>query len=217
METHLLHCPTCDYTGLGLKKLRRHRKQAHQAPDKEPPRRKQCEICGAWVIYLKMHKEQVHGKKVLNCDYCEYTSISKTAMTTHEKGHFLITQKCPICERRVKYLKKHVSRCPMKNKGIKYPCDQCDKRFASSPILKTHVDRVHKKIKNHQCEFCDHKTFSRSNLRIHTSRMHSAEHWEQFCPVCQKKTIVLEKHLKTFHFDYYLEQQKEKQPEEGTP
>ena len=127
--------------------------------------------------------------------------------------HFLTLQDCPICLKKVKLLKKHIRRC--QQKSLKLPCDECNKTFSNSSALKRHVEQVHRQIKNHHCDICNYKTYTDFNLRIHISKMHTRENLERFCPVCQIKTMVLENHLKTYHFEYYQELKKEKQSDVG--
>ena len=219
MDIHLLKCSTCNYAGLGLRGLRRHRKQAHQAPIKDGPK-KQCEICGTEVGNLKNlkdHLRTVHGEHSHKCDLCEYTCTNKGALTKHRKGHFLTLQECPICQKKVKQLKRHAMRCMSKNKAKRYPCNQCDKTFAFANGLKTHVNHIHRQIKDFHCDICDYKTYTITNLRIHTSKVHDKESLERQCPVCKIKTsCTLDKHLKIYHFEYYQELKKEKQSEEGS-
>ena len=93
----------------------------------------------------------------------------KGALTKHRKGHFLTLQECPICQKKVKQLKRHAMRCMSKNKAKRYPCNQCDKTFAFAHGLKTHVNQINRQIKDFHCDICDYKTYTITNLRIHTS------------------------------------------------
>ena len=220
MNTHLVHCPTCDYSGLGLRSLRKHQKDAH-GPVKfdEEKEIEQCEICGGAFLNLKQHMKSVHSERAFKCDLCDYTCTIKGYLTQHRKGHFLSYQECPICLIKVKSLREHIRRRHAKEKIARLPCDQCDKTFASSNGLKTHIENIHKQIKNFLCDLCNYKTYTISNLRIHVSKMHTRESLERICPVCHIKSNVIEKHLKTYHFEYYqqLQQPRQSDAELGQP
>ena len=221
METHLLKCDQCSYNGLGLRFLRIH-KIAHarqkQAAALASQKKLQCELCGTEVLAkygLKSHMEIVHGKHAFKCDLCDYTCSHKNYLAQHKKGHFLTLQDCPICLRKVKFLKKHLWRCQQKQKGIKHPCDQCDKTFGEASSLKTHIAQVHEQIKNFVCDACDYKTYTAFNLRLHVTKVHTKETLEHVCPLCKATSNSIEQHLKTFHFDYYRRQLEGKKQSES--
>ncbi|XP_037044366.1 transcription factor grauzone-like [Bradysia coprophila] len=79
-------------------------------------------------------------------------------------------------------------------------CDQCDKRFASRNLLKTHM-KCH--IRAHKCSLCS-KTFpSAAKLNYHVQDRHSADTSVKFpCDQCVKTfrtKLLLTIHIKNVH------------------
>ena len=61
--------------------------------------------------------------------------------------------------------------------GNKFPCDKCDKIYASSFLLKKHVLKTHEEDKSkivwYNCDHCDKKYDIISNLRRHVKSAHT--------------------------------------------
>jgi len=221
METHMFNCDQCSYSGLGLKRLKKH-KQSH-AP-KKPKQADamlavQCDICGKEVRkkYLYYHMKNFHSAGSFPCDMCEYVGSSRDYLRAHKSQHTIKTQQCPVCDKKVKYLYRHMKRNCSGIPKQPVPCELCDKVLVDAQHLKKHVDIVHKKIKNTLCDLCDYKTYSLFNLRLHMSNVHDKKSLETICKECGVKTMSIDNHMKTYHIEVYVQMKKRPLAKKAAP
>lgn len=106
---------------------------------------------------------------------------------------------CEICNEKFSFRSKYNSH--LRTHTIKGPlnCEFCGKIFVN---LRSHIQQVHLKVKNHKCSVCDKEFGKRSGLVRHTMTVHEKmKLWP--CDVCEKsfgeKTQLL-RHRKT-HFN----------------
>jgi len=215
MSIHLLNCDVCEFTCVGLNRLRRHQ-NTHQIKgvkaEAEAAAKVPCYVCGVELKeaslpnHLYTAHPDVSNGTVYKCDKCDYTTLSKFSISSHKKSHSLQLQECPVCKRKVKYLSKHIKRGNCVNKKEPIPCELCDKVFTDKWHVKRHVKIVHMQVKDISCDMCEYRTYTSFNLRVHKSKMHTKESLETHCEICNKKTMSIEHHMKTFHFDVFAQE-----------
>ena len=208
MSTHILSCDQCEYSGLGIHRLRIHKK-IHE-PMAYDTAKVPCHICGKEISGTNMtfHINAKHstGEQSFKCDQCEFVTHAKGYLITHKKRHLKKKLKCPVCGRMVKFLDAHMSRGNCFKTEGKFPCDLCNKVFKDNYKVKRHVKQIHMKIKDFICDICDYKTYSSTNLKIHSAKMHTKEPLEVHCHLCNQKTMNLDHHKKTHHFEEYCKE-----------
>lgn len=129
------------------------------------------------------------------CKTCDKVFKHSSGLYNHiRNNHKLKSTKtlCSVCGSYVSNIYNHM----MRHTGEKpYPCNQCDKRFASKPQLKQHL-LVHSGLKPFVCSVCAKAFNNLYNLQVH-ERIHKGNRCH-ICPVCNKGFLeksYLKKHM----------------------
>uniref|UniRef100_A0A182KA12 C2H2-type domain-containing protein n=1 Tax=Anopheles christyi TaxID=43041 RepID=A0A182KA12_9DIPT len=165
-------CENCDALFCNVRQLNNHRRN-HQL--------EMCPICKKTIIarYLKEHIALNHPKsdallqkRIYKCNQCEKLFYCKTLLIDHQRNHQ--TKECPFCKQMVKLrvlnmhiARKHSAHVSRREASCTFSCDQCDKSFASKPLLVDH-QRDHR---SKNCPVCSVKVLARC-LKKHMARKH---------------------------------------------
>ncbi|XP_044149661.1 zinc finger protein ZFAT isoform X2 [Bufo gargarizans] len=111
--------------------------------------------------------------KIFTCEYCNKVFKFKHSLQAHLRIHTNEKPyKCLLCNY-ASAIKANLSVHMRKHTGEKFSCDHCSFSCLSKGHLKVHVERVHKKIKQH-CRFCKKKYSDVKNLIKHIKETHDA-------------------------------------------
>lgn len=80
-------------------------------------------------------------------------------------------------------------------------CKICKKQFQRESSLNKHIDRVHKKIKNHQCQHCAYSAYETRDLNRHCMKNHGVYTTE----ICNSTNIESQDNLSLYDsVSYFL-------------
>ncbi|XP_024596988.1 zinc finger protein ZFAT isoform X3 [Neophocaena asiaeorientalis asiaeorientalis] len=112
--------------------------------------------------------------KIFTCEYCNKVFKFKHSLQAHLRIHTNEKPyKCPQCSY-ASAIKANLNVHLRKHTGEKFACDCCSFTCLSKGHLKVHVERVHKKIKQH-CRFCKKKYSDVKNLIKHVRDAHDPQ------------------------------------------
>lgn len=131
-------------------------------------------------------------------------------MMTHSDQKPFLCPDCGLAFKQLAQLKNHevVHKMPddMPLWAKVKKCTKCDRFFANSKSLKSHVKTVHEKIRPFICNICGHKSSRKAMLELHM-RQHTASkpHKCDHCPFRTGDPNSLRKHTMrhlgvTFHY-----------------
>ncbi|KAL4720881.1 hypothetical protein ACJJTC_003015 [Scirpophaga incertulas] len=184
-------CSLCSYTAKTRKYLTRHVSLRH----KGQPKKMECKQCGKKFMFkclLDKHQRVHTGEKPNKCDFCGKAFSSRYSLRTHlfihtnEKPY-----KCSFCDyacRDSSSLRKHHS--THLGLSMRYPCDQCPRRFDQKARLRTHVETAHLGIKHPKltCDLCKSEYKTRASLISHIKGVHERAN-TCICGVCGKVVL----------------------------
>ncbi|NXI53447.1 ZFAT protein, partial [Chloroceryle aenea] len=112
--------------------------------------------------------------KIFTCEYCNKVFKFKHSLQAHLRIHTNEKPyKCSSCSY-ASAIKANLNVHMRKHTGEKFSCDYCTFTCLSKGHLKVHVERVHKKIKQH-CRFCKKKYSDVKNLIKHIKETHDLQ------------------------------------------
>ncbi|XP_073925372.1 zinc finger protein ZFAT isoform X3 [Castor canadensis] len=112
--------------------------------------------------------------KIFTCEYCNKVFKFKHSLQAHLRIHTNEKPyKCPQCNY-ASAIKANLNVHLRKHTGEKFACDYCSFTCLSKGHLKVHIERVHKKIKQH-CRFCKKKYSDVKNLIKHIRDTHDPQ------------------------------------------
>ncbi|CAH2285869.1 zinc finger ZFAT isoform X1 [Pelobates cultripes] len=109
--------------------------------------------------------------KIFTCEYCNKVFKFKHSLQAHLRIH--TNEKpytCSLCSY-ASAIKANLGVHMRKHTGEKFSCEHCAFSCLSKGHLKVHIERVHKKIKQH-CRFCKKKYSDVKNLIKHIKETH---------------------------------------------
>ncbi|XP_073703920.1 zinc finger protein ZFAT [Garra rufa] len=125
----------------------------------------------AYEAPLKSNRLGQTQLKIFTCEYCNKVFKFKHSLQAHLRIHTNEKPfKCPQCDY-ASAIKANLSVHLRKHTGEKFSCELCSFNCLSKGHLKVHVERVHKKIKQH-CRFCKKKYSDVKNLLKHIRETH---------------------------------------------
>ncbi|XP_064410016.1 zinc finger protein ZFAT-like isoform X3 [Latimeria chalumnae] len=112
--------------------------------------------------------------KIFTCEYCNKVFKFKHSLQAHLRIHTNEKPyKCPHCNY-ASAIKANLNVHMRKHTGEKFSCTYCAFACLSKGHLKIHIERVHKKIKQH-CRFCKKKYSDVKNLLKHIREAHDMQ------------------------------------------
>ena len=148
-----------------------------------------CDICGREFLRkydMQRHKNNIHGENnaEFKCHKCEYKNAQKVNVESHIKRvHVLVS--CNQCDYKIddKFkLKDHLKNVHEIDDRM-FKCELCDFATFKKQNLDSHVDCVHKKLKNFPCDICGKKFGEKSKMRAHVKRVHQKVECYK-CTIC---------------------------------
>ena len=90
---------------------------------------------------------------------------------------------------------------PPKKKEKVHKCEECSFHTHKNDILRTHIEKVHMKIKKYHCPECNHSTYDNATLQNHIQSVHLKI--KRFrCSMCDYKAFaayVMRRHERFVH------------------
>ena len=152
----------------------------------------ECKMCESqWVSHLSLWQHIAVDHKLIRhiCDTCGHVSTTLWGLKKHQK---LVHEKiykyvCHLCAKPLNSNEKlNVHMINVHGIGErKFKCDQCDKSFATSNLLKNHFESHHAKKTLYQCEQCPKTFWMKSYLNTHVRRIHDKIRPHK-CDICQQ-------------------------------
>ena len=173
----------------------------------------------------KVHEIYCHEDDFYLCHICKMKNRSPKELQDHlNKEHQLPNdKKCTNCELEfptkplvalhlvdVHEVKAVTAAEVLQNPGAKvvqevntnaFPCQHCDKKFASYRSLFGHVRQVHDKANHMKCEHCDYTSYENYKMKQHILRVHTKA-YKHPCDKCSFVTNLksqLTKHIRFVH------------------
>ena len=184
-------CHKCDGSFKSPSGLNLHIRLKHE--EQVSVKCEQCEKEFANKLYLKNHIKLFHLQKyTFQCEDCGRNFKTKHAMNEHRQlTHSTAEEKekmkihCEFDDCKFSGLSKQSMKSHVDRVHLKirkYECQHCSQPFAAKSALKQHINGIHLGIKPLKCpEDCDFATAYYTVLREHRNIVHGSQRFE--CPV----------------------------------
>ena len=116
-------------------------------------------------------------------------------------------EQCPKLFSTESLQRKH-SREKHNSEKIRFPCDQCEKVFASGSGLKDHIVRIHSEEMNFSCDYCNKSFKVERVLKKHIKDLHEKTFTPTPCKVCGK--MLRTRVTQWFHSKAHIETETQK-------
>ena len=181
-------CKDCEFGSPTLVKLENHINEVHLKI--KPYKCGICEKSFSRAEHVKIHNEGVHSEKV-NCGHCKKELKNKITLKAHMKRLHPNTNKlyqCDMCENTyttISALTVHKKAVHEKKYHVK--CDFCDLEVCNRTALKSHIKVQHKgEIQKRSmdrkvnCNLCGKRMFSLCSLNKHLTQVHKVKAYKCF-------------------------------------
>ncbi|XP_061516740.1 histone-lysine N-methyltransferase MECOM-like [Anopheles gambiae] len=142
-------CEECNLSFYGKPDYKWHMVRVHGQGDMTP--RYKCQFCPKAFYFhtrMRVHMEQKHYEhRNYVCKICGMRFKTNNALLVHKKIHSSEAHyqcRIPMCSRRFRSANGRRQH-EMTHSGIIFGCDQCDKQYHSSSLLKAHLRKCHPK------------------------------------------------------------------------
>ena len=148
-------------------------------------------------------KEKSEESLLFKCKECDFTTLTKQGMKTHEKRKHTRTSKqirfprsCELCDKKIRKsieLKQHIK--THSYNSVDYKCVECDFMGSNDTTMEVHMGKVHcEKI---ECGICDNVFNNLEALETHLSTCEVYKCDE--CGFITTKLVVVKIHLDKEH------------------
>jgi len=159
-----------------------------------------CEFATGYPISLSNHKMIKHGRRLVYCDQCSYSTAFSRSLKSHiEKNH---VEKNHVEKNHVE--KEHTEKVTKElrgNIGKYFLCDQCSYSTSKLYQLKCHIRKIHTGDISFACTECDVVYKTEQALAVH--RKSAIANGNKYsCEVCDAifcLKINLDRHTRDKH------------------
>lgn len=136
------------------------------------------EICARLLSRLDTFKShlQLHTMDTpIICGYCSKKFTTERALKSHENNVHNKAQKKYICSYCGEtFFNQHFYRKHIAEEENNEPyCLECQKAFATTSTLNTHIRTVHNKIRAYSCDVCDRTFLQSGHLKAHQKKCYN--------------------------------------------
>ena len=145
--------------------------------------------------YVK-HMKEDHQDEALQCDKYNASYASPNGLFKHIRSHRYMKYKCDLCKRHFQFPYQINDHLKTHTGSNLYPCNNCNKKFASRSSAKAHEKSHDVELKCPACPDMTTKRYhSQVSLNIHSCGMHS-EGWYAPCGKSCKWKSMYARHIK---------------------
>jgi len=209
---HKIFCSLCDLKFPSHVKLNEHLSKSHQKSSKTE--KLVCQLCNKKFESRDKAEfiEHQNMKHKYKCDNCDMMFVKSGRLRDHideAHGHsksidnrFTCKLCRTICNKKndMKLSKEaYKMHCSLPHK---FPCRNCDLRFASKFKLDTHMQTTHSEVSANECPICGSRFSDLHKLRDHKNEPHRFNCKDVKCKKRFVNESSLEKHLQRKHKEF---------------